>query len=91
MSIVEAALRRKREEAAEPRTSMRPMTVSEPDRTTFYCDVRAKRFVINGVKILEAYPNGDCRVIAGNGVQFTAKGDEIYHIRKGDYHEAPDL
>lgn len=92
MSIVEEVkAKRKEQERETDERSLRPRTLLEPDRDTFYCDVRNRRFKILGVKILQSYANGDCRVLTPNGVQFTARATEVFHIRKGDYHEAPDL
>lgn len=92
MSLIEEELaRRKRQKQYELRVSLRPKTLREPDLDTFYCNVVNKRFKISGVKILQAYPNGDCRVLTPNGVQFTARAEEVFYIRKGDYHEAHDL
>lgn len=70
--------------------TLRPKTLREPDRDTFYCDIRSKRFSVSCCKILEAYANGDCRVLMPNGIQFTAIAEEVFHIRKGDYHESFD-
>lgn len=71
--------------------SLKPKTLLDPDRETFYCDVQTPKFRILGVKILQHYENGDCRVLAPNGIQFTAKAEEVFHIRKGDWHEAVEL
>lgn len=92
MSIVDD-VRNKRKADAQYHQAMRlrPRTLREPDMTTYYCDVQTKRFNFMGMKILCAYANGDCRVLAPNGVQFTARAEEVFHIRKGDYHLPPDL
>lgn len=70
---------------------MRPKSLLEPDRDTFYCDVQSQKLRVAGVKILQHYPSGDCRVLTPNGVQFTARADEVYNIRKGDYHLPVEL
>lgn len=71
--------------------SLRPATVSRPDRITWYCDVKTLKFQVGCCKILLHYANGDATVLTRNGVQFTATATEVYNLRKGDYHEAPDL
>lgn len=92
MNLVERILRERQEKKKQTQSNtMRPRTVLEPDRTTFYCDVLNKRFSYRGAKILYHYANGDCVVLTANGVQFTAKADEIFYIRKGDYHEVPSI
>ncbi len=92
MGIVEQEKQRRVEQERErDKRSLRPRSVLEPDRDTFYCDIRNRRFKILGVKILQAYPNGDCRVLTPTGVQFTARADEVFYVRKGDYHESPEL
>lgn len=83
--------RRALEERKREEMRLLPRTVLRPDRTTFYCNIRSKRFSIEGVKILEHYVNGDCRVECPNGVTFTARAEEIFYIRKGDYHEGVDI
>ena len=92
MSIIEQEkLRREKERKLADERSLRPMTLREPDRDTFYCDIKGRKLAVNGVKILQAYANGDCRVLTPNGIQFTARATEVFHIRKGDWHEEPDL
>lgn len=92
MSIVAEALAKKKQaEAYEQKLRLRPRTLREPDNDTFYCDVKNKKFQVGCCKILDHYPNGDCRVLTPNGVQFTARAEEVFYIRKGDYHMIPDL
>lgn len=75
-------------EARQETGEMRPKTLAEPDRTTFYCDVQTRRFTAKCCKIMCHYSNGDCVVQMMNGIQFTARAEEIFYIRRGDYHEA---
>jgi hypothetical protein len=91
-NLVERELIRRREEQEYIRkVQMRPKTLREPDNDTFWCTIKSKRFTVDCCKILCAYANGDCTVLTLNGVQFTARAEEIFHIRKGDYHASPDL
>jgi len=99
MSSVADILRSKRERREKEKDNApytivsvgRPKTLREPDRDTFYCDVRTARFSVGCCKILDSYPNGDMRILTPNGVQFTARAEEVFYIRKGDWHEAHDL
>lgn len=89
MSPLFEILRRKQEAAlVRDRFALRPRTLSDPDRDTFWCDVVNARFTYYGAKIVEMYVNGDALVRTLNGVTFTARASEIMNLRRGDYHES---
>ena len=60
---------------------------SEVDRVTAYCDIKTKKFTVGSCKMLHYYPSGDALVRMQNGVEFTARAEEIFNVRIGDYHE----
>jgi len=62
-----------------------------PDEVTLYCDIKNKKFTVGCCKMIYHYPNGDAIILTQNGVQFTARAEEIFHIRRGDYHDAVSI